>query len=143
MLVKQYIDSNTLKKEIFEGVLFFSVAEWGAMGVPGQVIVVNNKPAAFAMNQAYGDERAHWRTILEMFPVLKQCRFGIFGFDSKVPEGWNYVNLGLGNHLIVADEVYEEFRRLTAHCKEEFEFYRDWQDAARRIVGLPDKGDTL
>lgn len=142
MLVKEYIDSDTLKKEIFEDVLFFSVAEGGAMGVPGEIIVVNKKPAAFAMNHVFGNKIVDYRKVMELFPVFSQCRFKIFGYDSEVPEGWNYVNLGMGNHLIVADEVYEEFRRLTEDCKEEHEYYRAWQDAVRRIVGLPDMDDT-
>lgn len=31
----------------------------------------------------------------------------MFDLDSKVPKGWNYVNLGMGNHLIVLQESEE------------------------------------
>lgn len=65
----------------------------------------------------------------------------MFGLDSEVPEGWNYVNLGMGNHLIVADEVFDEFKKLTKDCKREVEYYGAWQDAAAKILGLETDGD--
>ena len=47
----------------------------------------------------------------------------------------------MGNHLIVADEVYDEFCRLTKDCKTEVEYYGAWQDAAAEILGLETDGD--
>lgn len=139
MLIKNLIDSKSLSKEIFKDVLFFSLAEGGAMGVPGEMIVVNKSPGAFAMDSVYGDVDVV--EVERLFPVLGQCCFGLFGLDSEVPEGWNYVNLGAGNHLIVADEVYDEFKRLTRDCKEDYEYYGAWQDAAAKITGLEIGGE--
>ena len=139
MLIKDLIDSKSLNKDIFKDVLFFSLAEGGAMGVPGEIIVVNKSPRAFAMESVYGDVDVS--DVVKMFPVLEQCRFGMFGLDSEVPEGWNYVNLGMGNHLIVADEVYDEFCRLTKDCKREVEYHGAWQEAAAEILGLETDGD--
>lgn len=136
MLVKKKVDAKSLRKEIFRDILFFSLAEGGACGFPGEMIAVNKEPAAYSMQSVFGDVDV--REVKKLFPVLEQCRFGIFGYDSKVPEGWNYVNLGLGNHLIVADEVYDLFKSLTKDCKENYEYYSAWQDAAREIAGLPD-----
>lgn len=112
------------------------------MGVPGRIIVVNKKPAAFTMNYLYGDRRVDNRKVMEMFPAYEQCCFMGFGFEREVPKGWNHIDLGAGNSLFVADEVYEEFKRLTADFTEDYELYGAWQDAACRIVGLPDKDDT-
>lgn len=139
MLIKDLIDAKSLNKDIFEDVLFFSIAEGGAMGVPGEMIVVTKSPAAYALESFYGDVDV--RDVEKIFPVLEQCRFGIFGQDSEVPEGWNYVNLGMGNHLIVADEVYDEFKKLTKNCKRAVEYYGAWQDAAAKILGLETDGD--
>jgi len=136
MLIKRRIDADSLNKEMFDNVLFFSLAEWGACGAPGEMIVINKEPAAYSMQSVYGD--VDYMDVEKLFPVLGQCRFKMFGFDSEVPEGWHYVNLGLGNHLIVADEIYDEFQRLTKDCKETYEYYAAWQDAAREAVGLPD-----
>ena len=104
------------------------------MGVPGEIIVVNKTPAAYNMNFVFGDVKID--DVISLFPALGECHFGLFGLDSTVPEGWSYVNLYMGNHLIVADEVYEEFQRLTKDCKEIGECYNAWQDAAKEIVGL-------
>lgn len=61
----------------------------------------------YRVNYTYGD--ISLKTIGEYFPVFRECKFGFLGMGSSVPEGWNYVNLGMGNHLIVKDEVYSEF----------------------------------
>ena len=131
------INADTLNETIFEEVLFFSLAERGAMGRPGEIIVVNSKPAAYSMQTYFGE--VSYQDIARMFPIIKQCGFGLFGFDSEVPDGWNYVNLGMGNHLIVADEVYEEFQKLTKDCKSEPEYYQAWLDAASKITSIKDK----
>ena len=139
MLAKKVIDARALSKDIFKDVLFFSLAEGGAMGTPGEIIVVNKKPAAYSMQCVFGDVK--YGDVEAMFPVIGQCRFGLFGFDSEVPDGWNYVNLGMGYHLIVADEAFDEFQRLTKECEREVDYYVAWQDAARVVVGLPDASE--
>lgn len=136
VIVKKELTAETLNKEIFEDVLFFSLAEGGACGVPGEMVVINKEPAAYAMQSVFGDVDV--REVEKLFPVLPECEFGLFGLNSKVPKGWNYVSLGLGNHLIVADEVYDQFKSLTEDCKEDYEYYAVWQDVARVIAGLPE-----
>ena len=32
-----------MTKELFEDVMFFSLAEGGAMGCPGQIVIIDNK----------------------------------------------------------------------------------------------------
>ena len=103
MLIKDPIDSKSLSEDIFKDVLFFSLAEGGAMGVPGEIIVVNKIPAAYDMNFVFGD--VNIEDVISLFPVLGECHFGLFGLDSTVPDGWNYVNLYMedvlrhGKHL--------------------------------------------
>ena len=44
------------------------------------------------------------KTVQKMFVPLPKRKFGMFGLDSSAPKGWNYENLGMGNHLIVRDD---------------------------------------
>ena len=136
MLTNTLIDAKSLNQEIFDGILFFSIAEGGAMGVPGEIIVINKRPEAYVLESVFGDVDVG--EVEKLFPVLGQCRFGIFGYDTEGPEGWNYVNLGMGNHLLVADEVFDEFEKLTKDCKTPVEYYGAWLDAESEIVGLED-----
>ena len=131
------VDSKDLSAGIFENVRFFSLAEGGAMGAPGEVIVINAKKEIYVMN--YIHDNVSIAEIEHYFPALADSHFGLFGLDSTVPFGWKYVNLGFGNHLIVADEVYGAFCAITKDCKEPVEYYTTWIDAAKTILGIATK----
>ena len=87
-----------INKATFKNVMFFSIAESGAMGEPGGVLFYVESGELYHFNYVYGD--VDIRKVGKLFPVLEECRFGVFGIDSFVPKGWEYVNLGAGNHLI-------------------------------------------
>ena len=42
-----------------------------------------------------------------MFMPLSKCKFKMFGLDRLALKGWNYVNLGMGNHLIVKNDMIQ------------------------------------
>ena len=96
--------------------------------------MINRKKDIFFINTIHSDIGVEKNE--EFFPPIKQCSFGLFGYDSVVPKGWNYVNQGFGNHLLVADEVYGEFCELTKDCKSVVDYYPNWFDAAKMIVGI-------
>lgn len=123
------LSNEDLNKKIFEDVMFFSVAEGGAMGEPGGVIFYNKAGKVYHLNYVFGD--ADIRKVERLFPVLSKCQFGMFGIDSSVPEGWNYIYLGMGNHLIVHDEVYPRFMELLAGEKD---IYGMWRQLADTIL---------
>ena len=118
------ICKEELNEELFKDVLFFKIAEGGAMGEPGGVIWVKSNGESFHCNYCYGDiTRAD---LMLTFEPLKQCCFGIFGMGTVVPDGWVYVNLGMGNHLLVAASVHDEFKELTKDLKRASESYGRW-----------------
>lgn len=121
-----------LTKATFKDVMFFSLAEGGAMGCPGEILVCLKTGEQYAFNFVYGD--AEIKKVEELFPPLTKCSFGIFGIDSKVPEGWSYVNLGMGNHLIVNDEVHEVFVEKMGIDAEPSEKYSRWLEVAEDII---------
>ena len=59
----------------------------------------------------------------------------MFGHGSKVPRGWKYVNLGMGNHLIVNEKYYTEFEEATKELEDPAEYYQNWQSVADKILG--------
>lgn len=133
------MDIIQVKKEdmnvnLFKDVLFFMVAEGGAMGEMGAINFVKPNGKLYHLNYLWGDIK--FEEVMDCFPTLTQCFFGICGIDSEVPAGWNYVNLGAGNHLIVSDTVYPQFKKLIENYKHCGEIYRDWVDHANRIINL-------
>lgn len=121
-----------LKKDMFEDVAFFKIAEGGAMGEAGGVVWVRKNGEAFHCNYCYGDVSIE--DLQNAFEPLKNSSFGLFGLCSTVPEGWEYVSLGMGNHLIVFKSVYEEFQELTKDVQRESEMYRCWFEVAITIT---------
>lgn len=124
--------NNDLKKEIFKDVMFFSIAEGGAMGEPGAVLFYSKSGELYYFNYVYGD--VDIIKVERLFTVLEKCKFEVFGLDSVTPAGWKYVNLGMGNHLIVNDEVYDKFReKIDVNGHPGF-VYRNWRNAAEEIL---------
>lgn len=124
--------NKDLEKSIFNDIMFFSLAEGGAMGEPGGVFFFDKKGQTYHFNYVFGD--ADMGKVEKLFPVLNECEFGMFGLDSKVPNGWNYVNLGMGNHLIVNGEVYSKFVELLDGEDEPSAVYGKWIAIADSIL---------
>ena len=124
--------NRDLKKSVFNDIMFFSLAEGGAMGEPGGVFFFDKKGQTFHFNYVFGD--ADMGKVEKLFPVLIDCEFGMFGLDSKVPKGWNYVNLGMGNHLIVNDVVYPKFTEILGDEEEPSVVYGKWVEIADFIL---------
>lgn len=64
-----------------------------------------------------------------------RCPFFVLVFEnSSVPEGWHYVNLGMGNHLIVSDKVYEKFISEFLNDADPSILYQNWIEVAGKII---------
>lgn len=123
-----------LNETIFKNVMFLSLAEDGAMGEPGDVCFYGRSGESYQFNYIWGD--VEMTKVKKFFPPLSECAFGMFGLDSKAPQGWNYVNLGMGNHLIVNDEVYGRFMELLGEVEEPSVVYGKWRELADLILDV-------
>lgn len=121
-----------LNKATFKNVMFFSLAEPGAMGEPGGILFYVKSGELYHLNYVYAD--VDIKKVEKFFPTLTECHFGIFGIDSEVPEGWKYISLGMGNHLIMRDEVYQEFMDEFPEETESSIIYMNWVEIAANIL---------
>ena len=82
----------------------FSMAEGGAIGSPGEVIIVDKN------NDIYNFwlQGVEHETAKRIIPVLFECEFGMRGHNRPV-SGWHYFDLGAGNHLLIKDDLYNDF----------------------------------
>ena len=122
------LNNSTFDKEILDKTTFFQIAEGGAMGDSGGIVFLTENGKVYHANYWYGDLK--WEIIRRAFPVIDQFRFGI---DSEVPDGWVYVDLGMGNHLLVRQDRYAGFEALISDCKSPGEIYRRWLELAKSI----------
>lgn len=121
-----------LTRATFKNVMFFSLAESGAMGEPGAVLFYVKSGEVYHFNYVYGD--VDIKKVEKLFPTLSECRFGLFGIGSSVPKGWSYVSLGMGNHLIVNDEVFDSFAKKIDLDSDPSVIYMNWLDVAGSII---------
>jgi hypothetical protein len=54
----------------------------------------------------------------------------MFGSTSGVPDGWHYLYLGMGNHLIVEESVFNEFAAIVKDLDDPGYLYQNWYRAA-------------
>ena len=130
----EMLNNSEIAPDLFSDVLIFSFAEGGAMGIPGEMMFITSSKKAFRLNYVYTD--VDIQKVKECFPVLAKCNFGLFGRGSTVPEGWNYVNLGAGNHLVVSDVIYPEFEERIEDCDSPGKIYARWISIACKLIGI-------
>ena len=121
-----------LTKELSEKIWFFQIAESGAMGSPGGITFITKDGTMYAFSYIYGD--ITFDDVKAFFPVITECKFGMFGLDSILPDGWKYVNLGCGNHLVVSDEIYGEFWEEIKDIQKPSEVYVAWLNKACKVI---------
>ena len=126
------LSQKDLKEKQFNNILFFMLAEGGAMGEPGAINFITDDDNLYHLNYVFGGFKIE--EIIKKFPLLAECEFGLFGIDSKVPAGWHYVNLGMGNHLIVKSEVYPMFSKLISNYKSPGQIYQNWVKHAKSVI---------
>ena len=100
-------------------IVAYQEAEGGAMGYPGGVFFVTSDKRIFFTSiwEQMSDDN-----LLKVFPPLAEVKWGLIGRGTRYPEGWHYEYLGMGNHLLVRDDLKEEF------LKESDRLHRDNPD---------------
>lgn len=101
----------------------FSYAEGGAMGSPNEVIIVDKNTKTYS----FRIDNFELEDIDEIVPALRKCQFISCGEPLMATPGWNSVYLGFGNHLLVADAIYEEFAvRRAPYGNNLGDLYQEW-----------------
>lgn len=132
--------NDDLKEEVFINAQFILFAESGAMGEAGKVLIVTSGGSIFHANYCFGAIRLN--KLYRSIPVLKACHFDTLGNGTTVPNEWNYEYLGAGNHLIIRQDVYAEFKELLGSAIYPDEIYLIWLDVAWNIIEKQNAGKS-
>lgn len=138
-LIKKAAEGITFEENVstiaYENIVFFSLAEGGAMGCPGEVLIAtktNNAVKWYCLNTM----TIPHKDLLAIYPPLETFDCGIFGMASGIQDGWNHVDLGFGNHLLVRDDYYNAFSNAVEelHAKSVGEIYAHWRGIAQLLL---------
>ena len=127
--------TNNYEKIVYSDIVFLSIAESGAMGCPGELLVATKREQSvkwycFNMMVDSFDE------LCSFYPPLKTFNCGIFGKASGIQDGWNHVDLGCGNHLLVRDDYIDAFELAVKFVKPKHpgEVYACWRGIAQMLL---------
>ena len=135
--MEQHTEIISLTKENYKQYLpitpiAFSVAEVCAMGYPGRVIIIDEKNDVYDFNlHELGKD-----DVMKILPAMYESKRAVLGIDPST-SGWNRVYLGMGNHLMVADSIYDELREIALNRYKYFgigELYQHWIGVVQEIL---------
>ena len=119
-------------------IVAFQLAEGGAMGYHGGVFFVTSdkkvyftcylEPSAYTGFSKY----MSMENLEKVFPPLSDFNHGLMGFGAQKPEGWHYSYLGFGNHLLVRNDLHEDFSKAAKKLLDDHPkaiLYGIWMDA--------------
>ena len=135
--MEQYTEIISLTKENYTQHLpitpvAFSVAEGGAMGCPGRVVIIDKKNNVYDFYM----HELEKKDVMKILPALYESKRTVLGIDPST-SGWNRVYLGMGNHLMVADSIYDELREIALNRYKYFgigELYQHWIGVVQEIL---------
>ena len=115
-------------------IVAYQEAEGGAMGYPGGVFFVTSDKRIFFTSiwEQMSDDN-----LLKVLPPLAEVKWGLLGRGTRYPEGWHYEYLGMGNHLLVRDDLKEEFLKESdrlLRSKPDSILYNMWLEAVLSIL---------
>ena len=119
-------------------IVAFSFAQSGAMGMPGAVEIIDSDGWLYYTN--YCDGNLSFDHLLEVVPVLKDCKINVSGHQT--PEGWGAFYLGAGNHLTVRADYCGRFEEKVnkRRIKTPSKLYLQWLEIMQELL---DKGDGV
>ena len=121
-----------LKKSTFRETQFIMFAESGAMGEPGAIVIVTDDGDIFHCNYVYGDVKLS--KLRKVIPVLGEWHPVLFGSYDNIPEGWNCEYLGAGNHLLIRNDIYDEFKGIIGEDMNPSQIYASWFDVLDKLT---------
>ena len=133
-----HVSNIHLKKSLFKNAQFILFAGSGAMGCPGNVVVITYGGSIFQGNYCYDDIK--YEKLLRAIPILNDLENGAFNNENDASNGWNLQYLGAGNVLLIRDDAYEEFKKLTEKVEYAEDYDQIWFDTAWSIIEKQNKG---
>lgn len=109
-------------------VVAISIATGGAMGNPGAIEIITSNGGVFSADTI--NEDITLEQVFTICPDLLEIDTRFFE-RIKNPKGWQYIYLGLGNHLYIKETIYAPFQLGTKQKKEHIKgslLYNNWKD---------------
>ena len=74
------------------------------MGEPGEVVIIDKNSNIYR----FWLQGVEHETVKIIIPILFECEFGMRG-HNRPASGWHYFDLGARNHLLIKNDMYNDF----------------------------------
>ena len=92
-----------------EQIAFMEISTQGAMGTPGEVIIIMEDMISYSVNYAYGDTTAD--DICRAFPSLNDCIFSPADEERHTPKEWGVFYVGMGTFILYRSKYENDFKK--------------------------------
>ena len=75
------------------------------------------------------------KKLYSKFPTLETLKCGAFGIVTGVQHEYIHVDLGMGNHLFVKEEINNKFQNEIKDIQENCILYSNWLRIALNLLG--------
>lgn len=129
------LTNDNIKDINSDDLIAITIAEGGAMGDPGAIILVDNDLKMYRTH--FGEIKDE--TLKSVIPFLKTLDIG-FGEVSGLSEDWDWLYTGYGNYLFIRPEfkdgVLEYVRKnyKDTRMPEVVELYSHWYEALENLI---------
>lgn len=133
-VIKETLENEMIDGLDYQGIKALMFAEGGAMGCPGEIRLFSledDKVYLRKNNFAYGNFEMD--RFVEHFKPMQTLDYEMFGNLVHIEDGWQFIDLGVGNQILMTDELYEEFKK-SIENKRPPEIYQMFEDEILRII---------
>lgn len=128
----EFMDKTQITKDFAKHIIAISVAESGAMGDKGRVIVLTDQKAF--IDYIYGKEIER-TNIYDVFHEIRHKLDYSSKSGKKVTAGWKYTDLGAGNHLFMIEWLDTLFYKIVdKNSSRPHYIYGVWMETAMSIL---------
>ena len=118
------LEDKSLEEFEEKNIMFFSLAESGAMGEPNGIKIIVKKNGKIKLYRT-NLENFNVEKLYSKFSTLKTLKCGLFGIVTGVNANFVHFDTGAGNHLFVNDLISNEFQEKTKDLAP-YEIYTRW-----------------
>ena len=131
------LTNSNIKSINKENIVAVAFAVFGACGDGGSIEIVTLENNDFIIYTENLKTNAEARTLInEIIPWFSSVRAMAISVKG-LPKNWNYIDLGLGNYLLIKEDLYNNFLEVSKTYTR-VNIYKNWKTLLNAIINKKD-----
>lgn len=125
------LNSVQITKEFLSHIVAFSIAELGAEGNPGNIVFLTDEKELYKTS-FYNINVVE--DVFSKFNIINQCVDYLKNKRNETPFGWEYTELGSGNHLFMLKWLEVLFFKIVDRNALKSDIYTVWIETIMKVI---------